>query len=134
MPSQSQVNVGASNRLISQDGISQQQETVPLSIPQLNRLFEASFAWDERSASNAGVAVIPSQFKVTQQILLHCHPFRELKIRYVESRRAEQLSLRSQQHIVVTVEDSVLRTEMAGLSESQEEDVPKCILFFKPMS
>ncbi len=42
----------------------------------------------------------------------------------------EQLSLRSQQRIVATVEDSVLRTEMAGL-ESQEEDAPK--LFFKPM-
>ena len=49
------------------------------------------------------------------------------------SRRAEQLNLRSQQHIVTTVEDSVLRTEMAGL-ESQEEDVPNSILFFKPMS
>jgi len=52
---------------------------------------------------------------------------------FVGSRRAEQLNLRSQQHIVVTVEDSVLQTEMAGL-ESQEEDVPKRILFFKPMS
>jgi hypothetical protein len=47
---------------------------------------------------------------------------------FVDSRRAEQLSLRSQQRIVVTVEDSVLRTEMTDL-ESQEEDVPKCILF-----
>jgi hypothetical protein len=52
---------------------------------------------------------------------------------FVGSRRAEQLSLRSQQRIVVTVEDSVLRTQMTDL-ESQEEDVPKCILFFKPMS
>jgi hypothetical protein len=34
---------------------------------------------------------------------------------------------------VATVEDSVLRTEMDDL-ESQEEDVPKRILFFKPMS
>ncbi len=52
------------------------------------------------------------------------------------SRRAEQLSLRSQQRklcTVATVEDSVLRTEMAAL-ESQEEDAPKRILFFKPMS
>ena len=47
--------------------------------------------------------------------------------------RVEQLSLLSQQCIVVTVEDSVLRTEMTGL-ESQEEDDPKRILFFKPMS
>ena len=41
--------------------------------------------------------------------------------------------LRSQQRIVATVEESVLRMEMAGL-ESQEEDAPKCVLFFKPMS
>jgi len=69
--SQSQVNVGASARLSSQDGVSQQQEAAPLSLPQLNRLFEASFARDESSASNAGVAAIPSQLKVTEQILLH---------------------------------------------------------------
>jgi hypothetical protein len=91
------------------------------------------FARDERSVSNAGVAAIPSQFKVTQKILLHWQPFRDLKFRYVGSRRAEQLSLRSQQHIVATVKNSVLKTEMADL-ESQEEDAPKCILFFKPMS
>ena len=70
-PSQSQVHVGASARLSSQDGISQQQEAAPLSIPQLNSLFEASFARDESSASNAGVSVIPSQHKVTKQILLN---------------------------------------------------------------
>jgi hypothetical protein len=50
-----------------------------------------------------------------------------------DSRRAEHLSLHSQQRIVATVEDSVLRTEMTGL-ESQEEDTPKCIPFFNPMS
>ena len=70
-PSQSQGIVGASPRLSSQDGIPQQQEAVPLSLPQLNRLFEVSFVRDESSVSNAGVAAIPSQFKVSQQILLH---------------------------------------------------------------
>ena len=40
------------------------------------------------------------------------------------SRQAEQLSLRSQQRIVATVEESVLKTEMTDL-ESQEEDAPK---------
>jgi hypothetical protein len=35
--------------------------------------------------------------------------------------------------VVVTVEESVLKTEMSVL-ESQEEDAPKRILFFKPMS
>jgi hypothetical protein len=35
--------------------------------------------------------------------------------------------------VVATVEESVLKMEMTGL-ESQEEDAPKRILFFKPMS
>jgi hypothetical protein len=52
---------------------------------------------------------------------------------FAGSRRAEQLSLRSQQRVVATVEESVLKTEMEGL-ESQEEDAPKGLLFYKPMS
>ncbi len=58
---------------------------------------------------------------------------RLLKLKFVGSRRHEQLTSRSQQRIVATVEESVLRTEMDVL-ESQEEDAPKCVLFFKPMS
>jgi hypothetical protein len=130
--SQSQVNVGSGARPSSQDGVSQQQEPAPLSLPQLNRLVEASFVWDESSVSNAHVAVIPSQHRVTQQILSHWQPLRDLKFRFVVSRRAEQLNLHSQHRLVDTVEDSVLRTEMADL-ESLEEDDPKRILFFKPM-
>ena len=87
---------------------------------------------DESSASNVDVAVMPSQHRVTQQILSHWQPFWDLKLMFAGSRRAEQLSLRSQQRIVATVEDSVLRTEMADL-QSQEEDAPKCILFFMPV-
>ena len=121
-PSQSQGNVGVSARQDSQNGVSRQQEAVPLVLPQLNRLFQTSFSRDESSVSNAGVAVIPSQFRVTHQILLHWQPFRDLKLKFVGSRRAEQLSLRSQQRIVATVEESVLRMEMTDL-ESQEEDV-----------
>ena len=56
-------------------------------------------------------------------MLSHWQPFRDLKLMFADSRRAEQLTLRSQQRIVDTVEDSVLRTEMTGL-ESQEEDTP----------
>ena len=115
-------------------GVSQQQETASLSLPQLNRLHEASFVRDESSASNADdVAVIPSQHRVTQQLLSHWQPFRDLKLMFAGSRRTEQLSLSSQQRIVATVDDSIIRTEMAGL-ESQEEDASKRILFFKPMS
>ena len=42
---------------------------------------------------------------------------------FVDSHRAEQLSLPSQDRVVATVEESVLKTEMPGL-ESQEEDAP----------
>jgi hypothetical protein len=132
--SQSQVNVGAGAgpssqsgaglRPSSQDGVPQQQETASLIVPQLNRLVEASFVRDESSASNADVTAIPSQHRVTQQILNHWQPFQDLKLMFTGSRRAEQLSLRSQQHVVTTLEESVLKTEMTGL-EPQEEDAPK---------
>jgi hypothetical protein len=67
----SQVNTGTRTRLISQDGVPYHQEVAPLSPPKFNRLFEASFEREDISASTPGVTVIPSQFKVTQQILLH---------------------------------------------------------------
>ncbi len=49
--------------------VSHQQGDVPLSLSQFNRLFENSFVRDENSAPNDNVTVIPSQDKVTQQIL-----------------------------------------------------------------
>jgi hypothetical protein len=52
---------------------------------------------------------------------------------FADSVRAEQLRFHSPQCVVVTVEESVLKTEMADL-ESQEEDAPERILFFKSMS
>jgi hypothetical protein len=119
--------------MCSQDGVPQQQEAAPLSLPWFDRLFETTFVRDERSVSNTGVTDIPSQLNVTQQILLHLYPFWDLKLKYVGSRQSEQLSLRSQQCISATVEESVLKTEMSDL-ESQEEDVPNRILFFKSMS
>jgi hypothetical protein len=51
---------------------------------------------------------------------------------FVVSRRDEQLRFRAQQRIVATVDDSLLRTEMENL-ESQEEDAPRRVLWFKPM-
>ena len=94
--SQSQVNIGAGPRPSFQDGVPQQQETATLMLPQLNRLIEASFVRDESSASNADVTALPSQHRVTQQILSHWQPFRDLKLMFAGSRHAEQLSLRSQ--------------------------------------
>jgi hypothetical protein len=66
-PSQSQVNTVAGDRNISQDGVSHQEEVTPLSIPQLNCLYETSFVRDETSVSNADVTVIPSQHRVSLQ-------------------------------------------------------------------
>ena len=109
------------------------QEDAQLSLPQINRLFETSFVCDESSASTGDVAVISSQDKVTVQILSHCQVYIALKLSYTDSCSTEELSLLSQQCMVGTVEDSVLRTEMTGL-ESQEEDDPNRILFFNPMS
>jgi hypothetical protein len=54
--------------------------------------------------------------------LLKLQPFWDLELKFIGSRRQEQLSSRCQQRVVATVEESVLRMEMAGL-ESQEEDV-----------
>jgi hypothetical protein len=132
-PSQSQVNGGTGDRNSSQESVSQQEEVTHFSIPQLNCLYEDSFLWDETSVSNAADTVIPSQHRVSLQMLNHWYHFRDLKKMFAGSRRAEQLTLLSQQRIVDTVEDSVLRTEMAGL-ESQKEDVPKRVLFLRPMS
>ncbi len=70
LSSQSQVNIGAGPRPSSQDGgVPQQQEIATLILPQLNRLIEASFVWDERSVSNTDATAVPSQHRVTQQIL-----------------------------------------------------------------
>ncbi len=82
-PSQSQGNVGAIARPGPQDGVPQQQEAAPLSLPQLNRLYEVSFARDESSPSTAGVTAVPTQAKITQQILNHWQPFRDLKLQFV---------------------------------------------------
>jgi hypothetical protein len=70
VPSQSQVG-GVSARPRSQNDIPQQQEATQLSLPQLNRLFEVSFVCDESSVSTVDIVVIPSQHKVTVQILSH---------------------------------------------------------------
>ena len=90
VPSVSQGDSGAGARLCSQDGVSQQQETASLSLPQINHLIETSFVWDESSASNSDVTVLPSQHRVTQQILSHWKPFQVLKLVFPVSCRVEQ--------------------------------------------
>ena len=90
--SQSQFNVGPSTRLSSQNGVSQHQKTTPISLPQLDLLHESSFV----SVVNADVVVIPSQYRVTQEILIHYQSFRDLKLMFTGSGHVEQLILCSQ--------------------------------------
>jgi len=84
-------------------------------------------------ASNVAVTAVPAQNRVTLQILSMWQPVKDLKLTFAVSRRVEQLRLRAQQRGVATVEDSVLRTEMENL-ESEEEDAPWRVLWYKPMS
>ncbi len=67
------------------------------------------------------------------QILSTWQPFKTLKQTFAVSHRVEQLRLRAQQCGVTTVEDSVLHTVMENL-ESEEENVPRRVIYFKSMS
>jgi hypothetical protein len=82
---------------------------------------------------NVAVTAIPAQNRVTLQILSMWQPFKDLKQTFAVSRRVKQLRLRAQQRVVATVEHSVLRTEMENL-ESEEEDAPRRVLWYKSMS
>ena len=70
----------------------------------------------EEDGSNIPVTPIPSQRRLTHQILKHWKPFQVLEqILAVSRRQTEQLRLRSPQRVVGTAVDSVLRTEMGDL-------------------
>ena len=71
----------------SQDGVPQQQEDAPLFIPQFDRHHEAFV----RIEDDSNTVVIPSQHRVTQQIIARLQTFKDLKQTFAVSRRAEQL-------------------------------------------
>ncbi len=66
---------------ISQDGDSQDQETDPLFLSQLNHLHEPHFVRGE-DASNA--SVIPAQDRLTHHIIRKWNPFKDLKLTFVQ--------------------------------------------------
>ncbi len=74
----------------SQDGDAQQQEADPLFLPQLTKLSES---YHVREWDDSNMTTIPSQHRVTMQILEHWQPFQDLKLTLAVSRRAEQLRL-----------------------------------------
>ena len=70
----------------SQDGVSQEEEDTPLFLSQLNHLHEVYIVWGD-DVSNVADAVIPVQNRFTQQIIILCHPFKDLNQTFVVSRR-----------------------------------------------
>ena len=60
-PSQSQARVGARDGRSSQDGVSQQQESAPLILPQLNRLHEAFLVRGEDASM---LLLLPSRHRI----------------------------------------------------------------------
>ena len=123
MPPQSQPGERARVGRSQQDDDAQQQEAGPLLLPQLSWLHKV---YHVRGEDASNMPNIPRQHR-TMQILKHWQPFRDLKLTFAVSRRDEQLRLRTQQRIIATAEDSVLRTEMANL-EPLDKEAPKCAL------
>ena len=70
-----------------QDYDTQQQEDAPLFLPYLNKLHEASIVWGEDTSN---VTTIPSQNRLTHQILIMCQHFKDLKQTFVVSLRVER--------------------------------------------
>ncbi len=94
-----------------------------LVLPQLNRLHEAckrrqdalpvsSTSQDQQPTASGP---IPSQWRLTQQLITHWPQFKALRQRYAGMRFEEQLMLHMPQKHKSTVPDSTLRMEMKGL-------------------
>jgi hypothetical protein len=103
-----------------------------LFLPQINRLRETYCMWGE---DDSNVVTIPTQNRLTHQILSMWKHFKDLRQTFTDSCRAEQFRLRAQRSLSLrlTRRDSVLHTKMVNL-ESQEEDSPRLVLGFKYMS
>jgi hypothetical protein len=114
VPPQSQSDVSARVGRISQDGDAQQQETGPLLIAQIYRLHEFYHVRGEDDSMTTIPSQHTSNLRLRSRVVLNSSTF-------------------TCDSIVVTVEDSVLRTEMTDI-ESQEKDTPRRVLYFKPMS
>ncbi len=84
--------------------------------------------WGE---DDSNVVTIPTQDRVTEQILSRWKTFKDLKWTFVVSRRAEQWCLHVEERVIATVEDSTLLTEMKNL-ESDVEDVSRLSCSVRP--
>ena len=118
----SQINLGRG--LV---GVSQ-QEVDPLLLPSLDRHYEANSRGEDISKLQPTL----SSSLNTGSHNKSSHGGSCLKTSNRDLRRSEQLRLHTYHRVVDSVEDSDLCVEMGAL-ESQEEDVPKRILWYKPL-
>jgi hypothetical protein len=112
-----------------------------LVLPQLNRLHEAyKRRQDALPASSTSQDLqptasgpIPSQRRLTQQLIAHWPQFKALRQRYAGTRFEEQRMLHMPQKHKATVPDSTLRMEMKALEE-QADNAKARELHWKPLS
>ena len=111
----------------AQNGSSQQRDNGKLTLPELNRLHKAFSTRGQSAAvsaqqddSSPKPAEIPSQHRISLQLIEEWKPFKDLRQRFANTRRMEQLQLHAPQKITATVADSALRVEMEALEPEQE--------------
>ncbi len=78
-----------------------------------------------RGEDTSNVVVIPTQNRVTHQILNMCQPFKDLKQTFPVSLRAEQLLFRAQQRVVATVELGTRLTHRDGQTRVSRGGCPQ---------
>ena len=117
-----------------QNGSSQQRDNGKLILPELNRLHKAFSTRGQSAAvsaqqddSSQKPAEIPSQHRVSLQLIKEWQPFKDLRQHFANTRRMEQLQLHAPQKITATVADSALRVEMEALEPEQEGGRPRSV-------
>ena len=98
------------------------------SSPQINHAVQAFL---KRGTDDSNIR-IPTQQRISRQIIQHWKPFQALRQNFVGTRPAEQLRLQQPQKFKATVPDSSPRTEMGDLEPSA--DKPPRTLQHKPMA
>jgi hypothetical protein len=74
----------------------------------------------QQDDSSPKSAEIPSQHRVSLQLIQEWQPFKDLRQHFANNRRMEQLQLHAPQKITATVADSALRVEMQALEPEHE--------------
>jgi hypothetical protein len=88
----------------------------------------ASSSSQDQQAQQPPKSVIPSQFRVTEQLTKHWSPFKVLRQLYAGTRLEEQRQLHLPQKHKATFPDSTLRVEMNNLEDGRQCQGPQALL------